>query len=614
MRVLPESLFIDEASGRRWGMSMLMLAVAVGYFVLLLGYWSPAHPGSNQHGYLTGARNFIEYGHTGFVPETPYEFIGAMYVMPTPENGTVFPKYPAGLSALMAGGMLIADAVGGDPVVGAHLVSPVMATLGLLGVFYLIRPVAGSFAALLGAVTLGCSQVYFTLAVNPNSHATDTALAAIGFALLLRWMRKGNFLVGMLGGGIVGLAATVRYTDGVLGLAVFVACVGAIYWKRPVTYLKAALPLLAWLVPVAALYAHNWYHMETLTGYDSTNESSAFRVSWFVENWERTVRLIHDEGLIFLFGPGVFGVFLLLAKSPRLGLTMLAWLIPSALLYSAYYYAPNYSIAYLRFFMVIMPVIVMGAFFVLGRGVMNNPAFAGRWSQAAASIAAGAVVLLACIVGTTRAAYGNEASLMLGFTLEKAKADNANHASLGNAVRRVAPEGSLVVTFTGGIDGFAQHLQFAGGYELYAENAWSRSGMRSFGWMAADKDDVPNPIDPNLLAFRREHYDGKSSADLKLIGIRTINDALADGRRVFIVTTPGREDDLLGGAFDAEVLVRWTSTPQVFAQAEAEPEDDGRRRGWGKARSTPQTRVLNATRQNYVIAELKRKPAEFAIR
>ncbi|MEM6561803.1 MAG: hypothetical protein AAF656_09390, partial [Planctomycetota bacterium] len=78
-------------------------------------------------------------------------------------------------------------------------------------------------------------------------------------------------------------------------------------------------------------------------------------------------------------------------------------------------------------------------------------------------------------------------------------------------------------------------------------------------------------------------------------------------------TVPGREDNVLGRALEAEVLVRWTSTPQVFARADEPDEgDDGRRRFWGKARSAPRVSLQNATRQNYVIAELTRKPSEYA--
>ena len=134
----------------------------------------------------------------------PYSYTGGMFVRMSPPtdasgapvaNGVYFPKYPFGLPLLYASFFWIFKVASVLPVLKHHvdpnqsvywafLVSPVSAILGVAGMFYLARLLAGSFAGVLAAILLGSSQLMMTLADNPNSHASCLAFIVWGIYFL----------------------------------------------------------------------------------------------------------------------------------------------------------------------------------------------------------------------------------------------------------------------------------------------------------------------------------------------------------------------------------------------------------------------------------------------
>ena len=91
---------IQESAADRWMFGILALALIAGFFLGTHAYWAPAHPGTDQNGYLVGGKLFAATASTGFKPADPFSFVGRMWVEST--DGKFFPKYPLGLSIIYA--------------------------------------------------------------------------------------------------------------------------------------------------------------------------------------------------------------------------------------------------------------------------------------------------------------------------------------------------------------------------------------------------------------------------------------------------------------------------------------------------------------------------------
>jgi hypothetical protein len=463
----------DEPALSRWIYALGAAALVVGWFVAIHVYWTPAHTGVDQNGYLLGGRMFADHLSTGFMPVDYFELVGRMWIG-TPWL-TYYPKYPVGLSIIYAGMIWVskftfargiafclnslkwgligvgiflvartisqwlflqwagskkhsADAivsnttsfapssVGGVvvrppgrwvgivhalltpmcflislaitlafvhakvgplallPMAGpgpdvdlCYLVSPVAMAMGLLATYQLVRLVAGSFGAILAVITLACSPVTMELANNPNSHAATLCVVSWGMFLLIRWWQAGGALRAALAGFLLGFAVTIRYTEGMLLLPVLVAAALNTRWNKR-SILETSLLLAWWALPVLYLVCFNLGAFGSFTGYDSTNESTGFTLQFFQTHWEVTLREMYNTGLFFILPPALVGLVLICFRHWKMGLLLASWIVPSLLLYTAYYWAPDgQTIGYLRFYLTIFPALAMVTFWLLMR-------------------------------------------------------------------------------------------------------------------------------------------------------------------------------------------------------------------------------------------------------
>src|SRR5262245_47036664 len=89
-------------------------------------------------------------------------------------------------------------------------------TLAVLGMYFLARPIMGSFAAIMAMLLLASGQVGLVLTNNPNSHASAMFFVMWGMVCLMLWWRSGRWWLGLLAGFLLGDAVTIRYTEGLL--------------------------------------------------------------------------------------------------------------------------------------------------------------------------------------------------------------------------------------------------------------------------------------------------------------------------------------------------------------------------------------------------------------
>jgi hypothetical protein len=259
---LPTRLSLEPAWQRLLGLAVAV-AVTIGFYLATQVYWTAAHPGVDQNGYLFGGRQIAHTltmkvaptlpGGTAF---DPHFFVGRMWV--GFDYGTdaerYYPKYPIGLPVLYAVSLWI----GGDtlgPII-AYQISPVAMTLALLATFLLIRRVAGTFAGLLGMLVLAASPTTLHLTNNPNSHASTLLCVAAGMLLLVRWWQRGGWASGLFAGLLIGYAATIRYTEATLLLPILWV-IGCRLWdadrRALVTFVHVGGVVVAMLIAASAL-------------------------------------------------------------------------------------------------------------------------------------------------------------------------------------------------------------------------------------------------------------------------------------------------------------------------------------------------------------------------
>jgi hypothetical protein len=506
--VLLPDLCVETPWYRRGWLALGLVVIAL-YAVVVFQFWAPADAGVDQNAYLLGGRLISEHFSMKYTLPNPYSYVGGMMVRVTPPtipdltpgadgnpvpgavkfnpDSVYYPKYPFGLPLLYAGffwGFKIAAALPMlkhhvNPAQAAHwafLVSPVSSVLAVAGMFFLARQVAGSFSAALVAILLGSSQLMMMLMDNPNSHASCLAFIVWGMYCLLRWMHTGidrrgitaGLFWGILGGLLVGYAATIRYSEILLFVAMCVvvlsrlpwntlksyaavssaaALAGAAYlihmqwvaghsalagtaaawttgekatniaviaglfiyaalavtycvkmnqWQDWRMYLLALVPGLAWAIPVGTLLLVNYHTMGSITGYDSTHESEmgvAFQWKFFWLNWEKVVREFYDMGLFFVVPFAVAGIFMLFRRSARVGLITLAWLVPGVMLYMSYYWSPDFSDAYARFFLTYMPALLLGVAVCFHDGILAGKKAFDGFESTGSKVAVGVLSL-----------------------------------------------------------------------------------------------------------------------------------------------------------------------------------------------------------------------------
>jgi 4-amino-4-deoxy-L-arabinose transferase-like glycosyltransferase len=601
-------VLIEPESRFKRGLFLLIaLAITVGYAYVVRSYWAPAHPGVDQNGYLVGGKNFAGTFSSGMRVPNPFSYVGWMWLkVGDPDaSGHVwyYPKYPLGLPMLDALCLWIGGTRRGVEL--SYMVSPACTVLAVLATFFFARRLAGSFAGVLAMLLMGFCPVTLVLANNPNSHAPALAFVCWGMLMLLLWWQKGGWWRGALAGVLLGYAVTIRYTEGLLLLPLAVVALMTIRWSDPKSYLRAAVPILAWAAPVVALLAFNKVAMGSWTGYDTTNESTGFTWKEFQAKWQFMLGQLHDTGLFFLLPLGVLGMGLIYRWNWRVALLMTMWFVPGTLLYTSYYWGlETRGVGYLRFFLTLFPPVVICAAWLLqyagnlipvdGHGGVG--AVPWRRGSIVAPIAAGVVVAIAIGVNV----YENVGAMERDFTIATNLADTGHRLFTIPNLPPPPAEASKRPILFGDQRQLLNYLQFAGDFECYGQDVFtSRYHMRMLG---GSEKDAPNPLQKARLEYIAKVYKDKTDGDLQMEQNKLIRDALTSGRRVF-VALPSSFMTLFRGRlntaeFTAVSIERWREPAAMSDEGKKALANLGFGAGLMMGRGVP---------QNWEIVEIKRK-------
>lgn len=364
----PEYAPLDApAAGRRKlvgriAAALVLLAILATYWAIQIPYFSPGVRETDTAGYLILAERIAHGTPIAVREESLLQYQSHVWV--ENEAGEVLPKYPPGLSALMAVGYWVA----GEN--GPYLVSPVCGTLALVGAFLLFCLWMSPFASLCAVAALAFNPMFMIYTGYPLAHAANTCALVWGMFFLWRWQRKPGVFTGIGAGLLLGVAPTVRPTSAVFAVVVVAAVLIAWWqaWRR-----RSGWP---WLATVALAVGYAFFpilHMAynaiyfgnpLLTGYALSDEQGAFEAKRVLSKVIGVFDRIGADGLGALFGLGLFG--LAIRGGPADRVLRILWFVPLVVVYGFYYWnAPHLGMAFTRFFICLFPLLVGMAFAVV---------------------------------------------------------------------------------------------------------------------------------------------------------------------------------------------------------------------------------------------------------
>ena len=534
---------MDVSFSRSDWLAGLATAIVVSLFAMLLaGFYVPAYSGTDENGYLCSARRLALTGDSAKHTAHPLEHVSVNVVQVKP--ATYYAKYPLWYPWLCAAAYRL-----GGPA-AAFLVSPILAALALVGIFFLARSMVGAFAGVLATVLLATNPLHASFGLSGLSHAAAVCFAVWAMFFLWRWTEQGGWVNAAMAGGLAAYTYTIRYSEALLALPVVAMVVwryvglpeGATPTDRTVRVRQWRQEVLALVtgavVAAGPLWIHHWvaFGAPWKNGYDLCGESTGFSWKWFQENWWNMLTRLNTPGLLLVFPLGLAGLAYVAVRTPKRGTLLGLWLVPAVLMYTAYYWAPQGDgRGYIRFFVSVFPAFIVCALALLTESVKPRAAW---------SVALGAFVAMVATYNLRETLPG----------LQELAGRHAIVARTWDVLRDRVPAHALLV----GSDGLLNNLEFAGDYELYSHENFDRKALTKH--LKVLDDNEPHPFQRDKARTLAQTIGKMNDNQLVNLQRSLLATNVVAGRPVLVVGT--REQfrsarGRLGETFRYEPVTEW---------------------------------------------------------
>lgn len=511
----------------------LALLVVLGLFgVVLARYYVPAYfYGIDESGYLVPARLLAVHGSPAKYATDPYEFAGENMV--EPRENVYYPKYPLGYPLLGAAAYKI-----GGPA-APFLVNPILALLGIVGIFLLGRSLLGRCGGLLAAAILASNPLYVYYALRPMSHAGAVCFATWGLYLLWTWWTGGRPWRAALAGALIAYTLSVRSAEGLLLLVPLALLTWRVIdvWRAPRcapprarwrAALRPAWPLLAGVaVGLLPQLVYQWqaFGAPWITGYTLCGEDSGFSLAGFKARLPLMLRTLSlpAYGLGLVFPLGLVGLALLLVRNRPKALLLGLWSLPILIVYTAYYFylddKPLGRVLWVRFFLTAYPPLIVSALALL--------LHATPWRRTGLFLAT--LMTLASLTWNVRSE---------GMRKELISLRNGQSFSLGigTMVHATLPPGSAII----GAGWTPYFIDYMGDYHVYYPNDWNLTTIKN-RVKEADSPGGVHGFQIQRAQKTKRLYGGKSATQIDEIVRDIVREHLAKGRIVAVVCSRGEQ-------------------------------------------------------------------------
>ncbi len=552
-------------------------AVLLAAYALLLGrLFEPAIFTPDANGYFSQGARLANTGRLSFTLDAPVQYVGIHWLRAP--SGEYRSRYPAGLALPIA---LLYRAFGPE---AAVVLNAVLAWLAVLGTGQLGRRLAGAGWGWASAALLALNPTFLRHALACDSHMAVTVLLVWGLVLLARWGEHGRTWEAAGAGLLAGCIPTVRYPESLYaaGIAAFLLAHVARDRRRWKGALAAATAALVPIVPLL-FYNHRAFGAFWRTAYAWTNEQTGFGWSYFRLHFGQYLRFLLGDGLGFLAAPGLFGLarWCVRRDTRPLGLATTLIVVPTLLLYMAYYWAPSQAAqGSLRFLLPLFPVLLIAAADALRAGMAS-------WPRPARIAAAAALLTLQLAWGAPLAAASVRILRHNKRVLHLATA----------ALREAAPAGSVVLASPR----FLQHLDYVQEWRL-ADPTLARPDRGRDVLEGVEDDDTPRPQQAGKRGFQTARYEGLSPLEREAAFAGDVLEWAA-GRPIFFAGTPAELAALRGVRLHADNLV---VVKRVDMPSAPPPPDAGRP---GRTPFTPRPGASAAAPSDPRAAPLRRMRA-----
>ncbi|MEW6356156.1 MAG: glycosyltransferase family 39 protein [Planctomycetota bacterium] len=546
-KTVVETLPIRKPSALRFLPWAAMVALLILHFIFLMGAFAPAICSPDANGYWAQGSLLFTTGRTWFKPESDAQYIGMHWLVT--DSGKYFSRYPPGLAVVVG---LVYWLLG---YTASILINPVLATLSLLGLFLLVRRLVGPWWGVAGVLALAVNPMLNQHAIACDAHMAVAFCLVWGVWLLLRWSENGRLWEVFLAGLALGCIPTIRYPEALfaLGIGVFllwhIRSHGRIWLHYLVAVLGAAIPIVPLLIRNQLAFGA-FYR----TAYALTNEQTGFGWDYFTGHFAGYIQNLNSGGVGLFFGLGVAGMTMMcfIPRVRRVGVFLILLVVPSTLLYMAYYWGSSrMPDGTMRFLLPTYMCYIAAGLWLLSRAMQG--------SSAALRVTVMAVVLALNLV------WGMSDA---GEKLVRLSHQKRVLARITDGLEKEVRHGDVLIAD----QGIQQHLDFVRHWRL-ADMRALRPVPGSDRFLARQEDeDRPMPMQLEKEKMRAEKYRGMDPWDQEYEIAHSLHQWAGNGK-VYYLGTEKELGEMQGLWFNNKAFKVMARIP--LPEAPPRPEPDG---------------------------------------